>query len=263
MKRLATGIVLILALVFVFASKNPFPFWFSVFFVSQLCLYEFLNLREKTPKFIQVMEHSLGLLILALFFFRQLVFLPFFLFIPFVVMSVVILRQDRILKEDLELASFLLFGILYVILPFGILMTVKFLPNGNSWIIFLIVVVAAGDISAYYVGKGFGKRPLSKEISPKKTWEGAIGSILGSILSGMLFLNVTKLRPLGFEMLILLFFISISSQVGDLFESWLKRVHKKKDSGIILPGHGGFLDRVDGLLFGAPVLYVFLTLREW
>lgn len=125
---------------------------------------------------------------------------------------------------------------------------------GISWFIFLLAVVFAGDTLAYVFGVLIGKSKIMPSVSPKKTWEGSIGGLLGSIFAGVicwLFLFPEH----GFlPFLILGGLAGFAGQFGDFFESLLKRVAEVKDSGKIMPGHGGILDRIDGVLFGAPVV---------
>jgi phosphatidate cytidylyltransferase len=117
--------------------------------------------------------------------------------------------------------------------------------------------VFIGDTGAYYLGSYFGQHKLCPAVSPNKTIEGSLGGLAASLGSGALIKHFfLPLLPWGLS---LLFFLSISiaGQVGDLFESQIKRVAHIKDSGAILPGHGGVLDRIDALLFAAPVAYIF------
>jgi phosphatidate cytidylyltransferase len=131
--------------------------------------------------------------------------------------------------------------------------------KGYIWVFFLLVVVFANDTGAFYLGKLFGKHRLYEAMSPGKTWEGAIGGGLCSVLAAFWFLRIIPLHPLDLSILGLVFFTSIVAPIGDLAESMMKRAHGVKDSGKILPGHGGILDRVDGLLFAIPGLYLFLN----
>jgi phosphatidate cytidylyltransferase len=139
--------------------------------------------------------------------------------------------------------------------------------NGPSLLTFLLCVVWAGDIAALYVGRALGRHKLAPKLSPNKTWEGSLGSVAGSLLAagGLLalehFLTVrfdsAKLSfPEGIQYwLALALLVNIAAQVGDLVESALKRSVGVKDSGTLLPGHGGVLDRIDALLLAAPVLW--------
>jgi phosphatidate cytidylyltransferase len=131
--------------------------------------------------------------------------------------------------------------------------------DGKIWIFFLLSVIFASDTGAFYFGKFLGKHKLYAAISPNKTWEGAVGGLLSSIIVALLFLRILKFHQFSLTIVILALALSIAGQTGDLAESMLKRNHGIKDSGKILPGHGGILDRIDGLLFSIPILYVFLT----
>ena len=148
-------------------------------------------------------------------------------------------------------------GIVYIPLLLSFLVSIRRGPDGMIWIFLLLAVIFAGDISAYYVGSYLGRHKLSPTISPGKTIEGAIGGLAGNILAGSIgkFFFLPSL-PWGFA---ILFFLSVglAGQVGDLFESEFKRSSQIKDSGGLLPGHGGFLDRIDALLFASPVAYLF------
>jgi phosphatidate cytidylyltransferase len=139
--------------------------------------------------------------------------------------------------------------------------------NGPSLVTFLLCVVWAGDTVALYVGRTFGRHKLAPRLSPNKTWEGSIGSIAGSLLATGALLGLEHLLAVRFDSaklsypenvwywLALAVLVNIAAQVGDLAESALKRAVGVKDSGTLLPGHGGVLDRIDALLLAAPVLW--------
>ena len=139
--------------------------------------------------------------------------------------------------------------------------------------VFLLCVVWAGDIAALYVGRAWGKRKLAPTLSPNKTWEGAVGSVAGSLLvTGALFWLATFLAQWNFVKLsfadevwwywlVMAVLVNVAAQVGDLAESALKRSAGVKDSGTLLPGHGGMLDRIDALLLAAPVLWYAQVIR--
>jgi phosphatidate cytidylyltransferase len=133
------------------------------------------------------------------------------------------------------------------------------LPNGSYWIFFLLIVTFANDTGAFYFGKSMGRHKLYEAVSPNKTWEGAIGGLLSSLIIAFIFLRIFQLHKLSIYIFILVLIMSIASQLGDLCESMIKRIQGIKDSGNLLPGHGGMLDRIDGLLFSIPVLYFYLN----
>jgi phosphatidate cytidylyltransferase len=174
------------------------------------------------------------------------------------------------------------FAIIYVALPFALLAQLRQEWAGAILILYLLIVVWSGDTAAYYAGRLLGRHKLAPRISPGKTWEGTIASFLVSVAVGTWFFSSAKGVSLallrahlidqgqGFfapqppdllTLLILSGLINIAAQLGDLVESLIKRGAGVKDSGALLPGHGGMLDRVDALLFAAPVLWYYSALR--
>ncbi len=141
----------------------------------------------------------------------------------------------------------------FVYLTFGVL-SLAGLPK--PLFLLLISIVWSTDTFAYLIGKRFGKRKLIPSVSPKKTVEGSLGgSLAGTVISYAVAVKLSLLHP-GFLTFLFLFILTVVSQVGDLFESSLKRTFGVKDSGSIIPGHGGVLDRIDSTLAVAPVLFV-------
>ncbi|GGA82295.1 phosphatidate cytidylyltransferase [Brucella endophytica] len=128
-------------------------------------------------------------------------------------------------------------------------------PFGFGAIVFLFAVVWATDIAAYFTGRAIGGPKLAPRFSPNKTWSGAIGGAVAGVAAGVLAVMV-MMPPEGFLVPLLALALSVVSQMGDLAESWVKRVFGFKDSGRLLPGHGGFMDRVDGLVAAAVLLYL-------
>jgi phosphatidate cytidylyltransferase len=168
------------------------------------------------------------------------------------------LSRGRVSNENL-LAALALgsFGILYcVTFPFFIARTI-WLDHGNLWFLFLLVVVFFGDIFAYLGGRLFGKHKLMVQVSPKKTWEGAVGGQLGSALAGVIFNLVCFSALPWWRTLVFCLICGVAAQSGDLLMSLVKRVAQVKDSGSIMPGHGGILDRLDGIFIACPLVYAF------
>lgn len=129
------------------------------------------------------------------------------------------------------------------------------LDSGAAWIVFVLTITFLSDTGAYFTGRSLGKHRMAPYISPKKSWEGAIGGMLAATIAGALLVPLLGL-PIGAVGGALLGTIgSVAAQIGDLAESLLKRQVDIKDSGHLIPGHGGILDRIDSLLFTAPVLY--------
>jgi phosphatidate cytidylyltransferase len=148
-------------------------------------------------------------------------------------------------------------GVVYVPFFLSFLVLVRGGDKGGLWIVWLWLMVAASDTGAFYCGSYYGKRPLSPRISPNKTIEGALGGLALAMAVGVGFEalcihDVSLAGTLAFAVT-----ASVAGQIGDLFESALKRTGGIKDSGHLLPGHGGVLDRLDGVIFAAPVAYLF------
>lgn len=163
-------------------------------------------------------------------------------------------------RTVVELAAKQIQGVCYIGLPLALLLLLRQTPQGTTWVFLLCAVIFAGDTAALYAGTFWGRHKLSPAISPGKTVEGAVAGLAANLIVAAAG-KALFLPQMGWGVC-LLFSVSagIMGQVGDLFESQLKRVSNVKDSGTMLPGHGGVLDRIDALLFAAPVAYLF---RLW
>ncbi len=153
-------------------------------------------------------------------------------------------------------------GYTYVFLGFIHLYFLTTLPQGRFWLLFLMACVFGTDTGAFYAGKTLGKHRLIPRVSPKKTWEGAAGGTLLGTALGLLWGYYADLAGTGF-LLAEALSLSLIGQLGDLLESIFKRGLGVKDSGSLLPGHGGILDRTDALIFAAPFLYWGLVLKDY
>ena len=199
---------------------------------------------------------------------------------PFLFLTIAMRSTD--LSTSYPAAAASTFAFVYIALPLGLLVQLREQYAGAFLILYLLLVVWAGDIFAYFVGKSMGKHLMSPRVSPKKTWEGAIASVIASVaIGGSLFYYATPVseallrwgliqrqdgvfnlnRPAMLPIILLTACLNIAAQFGDLVESLIKRGAGVKDSGSILPGHGGMLDRIDALLFAAPVLWLYAAWR--
>jgi phosphatidate cytidylyltransferase len=159
----------------------------------------------------------------------------------------------------LEIIRKQLQGIVYIPLLLSFLIVIRNTPSGMVWIACILAVIFAGDISAFYSGSYLGRHKLCPAVSPGKTIEGSVGGLAGNLVVGLL-VKYFFLPELSWSTSILFFLaLGAAGQVGDLFESELKRFSSVKDSSGVLPGHGGFLDRIDALLFASPVAFVFIA----
>ncbi len=156
-----------------------------------------------------------------------------------------------------------IFGIIYIFLPTFSLIWLRALENGERIVIWLFAVVCATDIFAYCFGKIIGGPKLAPSISPNKTWSGLCGGIFGATITGYLYCLITGTEHQLF-LTIISSSLAIYAQIGDLIESWIKRKFKAKDSGNLIPGHGGLLDRVDGIVAATPkVVFIAMIIDSY
>jgi phosphatidate cytidylyltransferase len=176
-------------------------------------------------------------------------------FLVFIFGAVVIGLATRwALHEVLPAIAISSAGLLFVILPFSYLMRINEISLvGRKLVLFTLCLIWAGDILAYFVGKGLGRVPMAPALSPNKTWEGALGNLLASLLVGVFFANWLQMEAV--QMLIIAGLANIAGQTGDLIESAWKRGAAVKDSSNLLPGHGGVLDRIDSLILASPIVW--------
>jgi phosphatidate cytidylyltransferase len=267
MKRIVTAAVLIPVVLFLvfLGPKWHWVFTLAVTGIAALAAWEFLGLSEqggaKPPK-IAVMA-VLGILFatnsewpdrtMAVFCLLSLALLVYCTF-------------WRPVGQVMADASASVFCLVYIGFTLLALPALHDESNGPSVVAFLLCAVWAGDTVALYVGRAWGKRKLAPTLSPNKTWEGAIGSMAGSLLAAGLLLGLATLlqrRDIAilsypdeaWYWLVLAAVVNVAAQLGDLAESALKRSVGAKDSGSLLPGHGGVLDRIDALLLAAPALW--------
>jgi phosphatidate cytidylyltransferase len=169
------------------------------------------------------------------------------------------LITKRPLHEILPAISIGSAALLFVVLPFSYIVRLDELePVGRQLVLFTLVLVWAGDMLAYFVGKSLGRVPMAPALSPKKTWEGAMGNVLASMIVAVLFAKWMQTDVI--TLLVIAGIANIAGQAGDLIESAYKRGAAVKDSGGLLPGHGGMLDRIDSLILATPVVWI---LYQW
>jgi len=169
-------------------------------------------------------------------------------------MAVIGIGTRRPLYEVLPGMAASAAGLLFVALPFSYLVRIDEIePSGRMLVLFTLFLMWAGDTLAYFVGKTLGQVPMAPELSPQKTWEGAFANLIGSLLVGFLFARWLQVDTI--PLLLIAACGNIAGQTGDLIESAYKRGAAAKDSGSLLPGHGGVLDRIDSLILASPVVW--------
>jgi len=301
LKRIATAVVLI-PIVMLLVLRAPVPVLAAVAAaVALITVYEFLKLTEsygiqptRLPTYIFVGLFFLLLAATAAGETPQLSTLKFIVGLglacaiaPFIFLTITMPRAQMSGAYPAAAAS--AFAFAYIALPMAMLVQLRQQVAGAFWLLYLFLVVWAGDIFAYFVGRSLGRHLMAPHISPKKTWEGAAASVAASLVVGSLLftyaLQISSFllrvgligrrdglfgleRPEWLPIVLLTITVNIAAQLGDLVESLIKRGAGVKDSGTILPGHGGMLDRIDALLFAAPVLWfyavaLFPPARPW
>jgi phosphatidate cytidylyltransferase len=261
LKRWLTGIVAIPILIYIIGFGPRWLLCILLLLASLAGLFEFYALTAANlPRFVRAAGYLLTILLFAVFYTRQVLIAPVIIVLwAFVPMTFFMLTHPSPSQQWTADISKSVLGPVYIVIPLSLVWMIDLQPNGKLWIFFLLVVSFANDTGAFYSGRLFGKHKLYEAITPGKTWEGALGGLLCSVIAALWFLQILRLHKINISILALIVFLSIAGQIGDLAESMLKRNHGVKDSGRILPGHGGLLDRIDGLLFSIPVLYLFLN----
>jgi len=228
-----------------------------------LGLFEFFSMLEK--KGIPIYKYfgiTIGVIIpLSIFLRFELTRGWEFLFISLALGTLFVLQFSRRQSSNAVIAiSSTMFALFYIAWFFSFMIKLKILPYGTALVGFLLLVTKGADIGAFFVGRRFGRHALIPHISPKKTVEGAVGGLLGGMVTALAcdFLILKGASPIG--SICAGAGINIMNQFGDLGESVLKRAFGIKDSGGVFPGHGGVLDRLDSLLFAAPFFYFWVTM---
>lgn len=251
MKRILTALVLLPLVLYVVLWGPLWSFFAVLTAVALICYYEYAGIAAAYG------FGSMGPIGYAAGLWLLLTGEEGLLVLTLLGLSVLVLslRLDDLAKS-LPRTALLLLGVVYV---FGCWRYAVLLRNTSPyWLLFALALSWVGDIAAYYVGRSLGRHRLAPRISPKKSWEGSAASVSISMLFGWLFLRWTLPQVPAWHAIALAAVGNAAGQLGDLVESAIKRGAGVKDSGTILPGHGGFLDRVDSTLFALPVVYLYL-----
>jgi len=257
-KRILTVVIGVPLLIAVICFSPAWVFTIVILFAALLSLNEFYSMTSPDATQLIVFVNYLStaglfcsLLVKGLFY---IAIIPLFIILPLALF----MARYRMRPPTIDEIGRILMGPFYICLPLMLLVVIFGIPRGQWWVLFILSVIFSGDTGSFYVGRSWGKHKLSR-ISPGKTWEGTIGGLLSNIAAAVIFRYLFFPSLSIISVVVLAIGLGISGQIGDLAESMLKRISKVKDSGRVLPGHGGMLDRIDSLLFSIPILYLYLN----
>ncbi|MES2588355.1 MAG: CDP-archaeol synthase [Bacteroidota bacterium] len=265
LQRALTGILFVASIVLSIWFNNYAAIAvFSLFFIG--ALVEYLNLFSN-HEFIQIEKYSFlifnfsffALAIICLFFKLNFIFLFAIFPLLFLYMLLELWRKK---PEPLVNIATGIFGFIYLLFPFSLILILLFVSTHSFPVLIgMFLLIWTNDTFAYFSGRFFGKTKLFERISPKKTWEGTIGGVIFTILVGFL-IGLTNNSTNMIFWIVSAIIIAPTSIFGDLLESLFKRNLKIKDSGTILPGHGGILDRFDATIFTVPFYFLWWTIYQ-
>lgn len=242
--------------------SHEYVFDATIALIAVLALHEFLALGKAKGYDVPIVLCALIMLVIMGAFILHDLSVEIGMFTALLVIPAsYVFSSKKPLEDSLPSSAIAVLATTYVGMLGGSLIRLRNdFPEGSKLVFFLLLVVWLGDTGAYYVGRNFGKRKLSPRISPKKTVEGLAGGIATSVITAIVIhFTFFKTFPL-LHAIIAGMILSFAGVIGDLAESMWKRSAEVKDSGTLLPGHGGFLDRFDSILFTAPILYCYWTL---
>jgi len=265
--RIITALALFPPVVYLIGWAPEWLFLLALVATVEIGLYEFFQIsRQSGLQGIPVLGYAAGVLICLAqaVELRRPGALVIAVFVLLLLAALALLWASD-LKQYLGALATTVFGVLYVALALSCVVPLRFADpaEGRGPIFLLFLAIWAGDIVAYLVGRSVGRRLLWPRISPKKTVEGALAGFAGSLLAAWVYAHYFWQTADSKTVILLASLVAVAGQLGDFVESAMKRGANLKDSGSILPGHGGLLDRIDSLLFGAPALWLALALKNF
>lgn len=259
-QRIITGVIgaaIFLTMIFV----GGYPFTIFIIMLATIAMSELLKMKE-IPLFSFFGIFSTFLMWLLLVpnkwldipLLSHLTKVELFVFIIFLLLMITVISKNKLTFDEV---GFVILSSVYVGFGFHFLLATRQIPEiGMGLVFFVILMIWSTDSGAYFVGRKFGKRKLWPHISPNKTIEGSIGGIVTAFVIGIIIQWLFPIFTSTFTFIAVILIISIFGQIGDLVESAIKRHYGVKDSGNLLPGHGGILDRFDSLIYVFPLLHL-------
>ncbi|ACY40245.1 phosphatidate cytidylyltransferase [Blattabacterium sp. (Blattella germanica) str. Bge] len=254
--RFFTGFIYVVLIVFSI-QKGEKMFRIVMMMLSFFCLFEFLIISGTNTILIKIASlFFLFSIFMDIFIKKGLI--PYIIcFVPYSIIFFVIqlFSKKYSHKEKITQISHLIFGLVYIIMPFCLASYIYTIHHGRQLILGIFILIWTNDSLSYLIGKKWGKRKIALSISPKKSVEGFIGGLFFCLILGFFLYEIWGKK----YWLILSFMVPIFSTIGDLVESTIKRSYNVKNSGIWFPGHGGFLDRLDSFIFVIPIIATIIT----
>jgi len=262
LKRWITAVVALPFLIAFLLKGGRLPFALFICFVSTIGLWEYFEIVFKKEKddgqnLIIILGYISGPAIIFSAFINSLEYVFYLFAFNLILSGSISLTKFKTNPSFHEAISKQIQGLVYVPTLLSFLVLIRNGADGVTWIFMILCIIFAGDTGAYYAGTYLGRHKLCPAVSPGKTVEGSIGGLISNVIIGSLFKYSFLVALPWSTFLLFCLLIGITGQMGDLFESVLKRFSGVKDSGYILPGHGGVLDRIDALLFAAPIACFF------
>jgi phosphatidate cytidylyltransferase len=263
-KRVISGLLFLP--IFYFVAWELPPVYFTALVLAAVAVgqYEFYRMAQaRGSRPLLALGITLGSMMVLEFYHPLFPALGTFFPVAASALLIMIARLflPRPLDSAIEDVASTLLGVFYVAMLFSYQVVVRTGEDGKQWLVFLYFIIWASDIGAYTIGIPFGKHRLYEKVSPKKSIEGLLGALAAASAMALL-CRVWFMPPIGAgETIAIALMLAVVGTVGDLVESMFKRAAGVKDSGTIIPGHGGILDRMDSMLFAAPVLYYYLRMR--
>jgi phosphatidate cytidylyltransferase len=256
--RVLTAVLGVPLLVLLVGWSPPWLFAAVFFLVTVGALYEYFTIVFPNRSRDRRLGIAFGICLSGAIFLNDHVGSLIWIDMVVLIAFCVYISSGGALVDRLNRLAFSLLGAIYAgyFLPHWVLLFRS--PGGRAWVFWVLAVIMSGDTMAYFIGRRFGARKLAAEISPGKTVAGMWGYVVGAVIAGLL-AGFALFESINWvEISVLSVALSILGQMGDLFESWIKRVFGVKDSGNLLPGHGGLLDRLDSLIFPAVFTTAYL-----
>ncbi|UTR15065.1 phosphatidate cytidylyltransferase [Salipaludibacillus sp. LMS25] len=258
-ERIITGVIGGAAIISLIIIGN-LPFTLVMVALASIAMWELLRMKKIQPFSIRGIIGMLFMWMLLIpesvvtvFDWVHLERLELFLLLIIVLLALTVITKNKFTFDE---AGFVVLASVYVGFGFHYFMHARFLENGLAMIFFILIIVWSTDSGAYFAGRRFGKHKLWPEISPKKTIEGSVGGTLLALLIGSIYTVFFPVFSTWMTTILFMVVVSLAGQLGDLVESAFKRHYAVKDSGHVLPGHGGILDRFDSLIFVMPIIYL-------